>query len=291
MWTLLLLCAAALLAAPKDAKDTPRTQGTDLKVVSFNIRFANPKDGDDVWENRREMVFGLLREQKPDVLALQEALRPQIDELRKALPEYDEVGVGRADGKAEGEHCTILYPRRRFKLEEGGTFWFSDTPEVIGSKSWGNRVVRICTWVRLRERRSGQPFYVYNVHLDHESQPSRERSVQLLLERIRGRKYKDPVLVTGDFNAGENNAAVKALIAGATPAMHDSFRVRHPEEKVVGTFNGFRGVTNGEKIDYVFVSPEFTVEDAQILRTNREGRYPSDHFPVTTSLRLPKPKR
>jgi endonuclease/exonuclease/phosphatase family metal-dependent hydrolase len=95
---------------------------------------------------------------------------------------------------------------------DSGTFWFSDTPEQPGSKTWGNDITRICTWARFRDA-TGGTLYVFNVHLDHESQPSRERSVQLLATRIRGRAAPgDPVLVTGDFNADEQNPAIRWLL-------------------------------------------------------------------------------
>jgi endonuclease/exonuclease/phosphatase family metal-dependent hydrolase len=133
------------------------------------------------------------------------------------------------------------------------------------------------------EDRDGPSFYLYNVHLDHQSQPSRERSAALLLERIRARDPKAPAVVTGDFNAGEDNAAAAAMRASFV----DSFRVLHPDAREVGTFNGFKpGQPTGDKIDFVFVEPGAEVLDAAILRTSRDGRYPSDHFPVTARLRF-----
>ena len=64
--------------------------------------------------------------------------------------------------------------------------------------------------------------------------------------------------------------------------------MKHPDEKVVGTFSGFDAAkTQGEKIDYVFVPPGTEVMRAEILRTSRSGRTPSDHFPVVAHIRLP----
>ena len=197
-----LAVSLVLFVVITDAVEAKTPSSADLKVLSFNLRFANPKDEGNLWEDRREIVYDLFRAEQPDVVGFQEALRTQLDDLRRALPEYAEYGVGRADGRSEGEHATILYRKDRFQRRDGGTFWLSETPETPGSKSWGNRVVRICTWIRLREKASGRSFYVFNVHLDHESQPSREKSIQLILKRIRERKHPNPVLLTGDFNAG-----------------------------------------------------------------------------------------
>jgi endonuclease/exonuclease/phosphatase family metal-dependent hydrolase len=129
----------------------------------------------------------------------------------------------------------------------------------------------------------GPAFYLFNVYLDHESQPSREPSAALLLSRIAARAPLAPAIVTGDFNAGEQNPATEAMRA----VFLDSFRVLHPADREIGTFNGFRtGQTSGDKIDYIFVEPGAEVLDAAIVRGALDGRYPSDHFPVTARLRL-----
>jgi endonuclease/exonuclease/phosphatase family metal-dependent hydrolase len=258
--------------------------------MTFNIRYGTANDGDNRWPLRRDVLIDLMREQAADVVGLQEALDFQIDEIAAALPSYAVIGVGRDDGGRKGEYAAILFRRDRFQVSDAGTFWFSDTPETIASKSWGNRITRICTWARLVDR-DGRAFWHFNVHLDHESQPSRERSAALLRQRIAARRQQDePVIVTGDFNAGEQNAAVSAMTAGGV--FLDTFRMKHPEEKIVGTFTGFDAAkTQGEKIDYVFVQPGTEVMRAEIVRTARGGRTPSDHFPVIAQIRLPATAR
>lgn len=253
--------------------------------MSFNIRYGTANDGPNHWDLRRDFVVDVLREQQADVIGVQEALYPQLEYLLEALPEYAMVGVGRDDGSRAGEFACILYRRALLNVGRSGTFWFSETPDVVASTSWGNRITRICTWAECTAA-DGRRFAVYNVHLDHESQPSRERSVALLRATIAERHPRLPVLVTGDFNAGETNPAVLAMSAGG--AFRDAFRVRHPEASPVGTFTAFQhGQVNGDKIDYVFASPAWVVLEADIVRTARDGRYPSDHFPVTARLRLP----
>ncbi|MBC7773522.1 MAG: nuclear transport factor 2 family protein [Pyrinomonadaceae bacterium] len=289
-----------------------------LNVLTFNIRYNNPGDGADAWPNRRTMASELIRAGAYDVVGLQEALHPQLQELLADLPEFASIGVGRDDGKEKGEYAAILYRRDRFKLADSGTFWLSDTPEVPGSKSWGNNITRICTWARLTEKPASSTtttdpatpphapasFYIYNVHLDHESQPSREKSVWLLLGHIARRATKDQVVWTGDFNAGEANPAVAnvkgevapgnkaegfepSLERAALPVFVDSFRLRFPDERTVGTFNAFKGLAGGDKIDYIFVPRETRTLEAIINRTSKDGRYPSDHFPVSAKFVLP----
>ena len=285
-------CLVGVLSSVASSLATTSEQSTEqLALMTFNIRYGTAKDGENSWTNRRELLFEVVREVNADLVGVQEALDGQMQELLAALPQYAAIGVGRDDGRRRGEYAAILYRRDRFTVSDAGTFWFSDTPDVVASKSWGNNITRICTWARLVDR-DGSALWIYNVHLDHQSQPSRERSAALLLERIAARRYRDePVIVTGDFNAGEDNAAVTSLTRsrqGGAPFV-DSFRLRHPGEQNVSTFNSFKvGVAQGDKIDYILVPPGTEVLDAAIVRTSRDGRYPSDHFPVTARIALPK---
>ena len=281
----LALLSAAQVSAQQAAVREP------LSVMSFNIRYGTAKDGDNHWSLRKEMLFDLVRERDADLVGLQEALAFQIDEIIAAVPGYAVIGVGRDDAAKAGEFSAILFRKDRFRVADAGTFWFSDTPEVPGSKTWGNNITRICTWARLIDR-DGRGFYHFNLHLDHESQPSRERSTSLLRQRIDARAYPaDPVVVTGDFNVGEKNPALATLTGpgadGAAAFLLDTFRVLYPDEAAVGTFTGFAfGKTAGDKIDYVLVPPGAEVLSAEIVRTSRNERYPSDHFPVVARVRL-----
>ena len=173
----------------------------------------------------------------------------QIDEIQAAVPGYAVVGVGRDDGGRAGEWSAILFKVGRFRVADAGTFWFSDTPEVPASKSWGNNITRICTWARLIDR-DGRGFYHFNLHLDHESQPSRDRSTALLRQRIEARAFlTDPVVVTGDFNVGERNPALAALVSKGNPASPfvDTYRVLHPTKQSSARSPASRSATRPAK--------------------------------------------
>ena len=285
-----LFVITAVSALAQTQQTAPAAAREPLTVMSFNIRYGTANDGDNRWALRREFLFEVIKDANPDLVGLQEALDGQIQELLTALPSYGVIGVGRDDGRTRGEYAAILYRRDRFRVSDAGTFWFSDTPEVVASRSWGNTITRICSWARFIDR-DGRAFWHYNVHLDHISQPSRERSTGLLADRIAARRgTTEPVVVTGDFNAGETNPAVARLTApqnGAEPLFIDTYRARHPDEKIVGTFNGFKfGETGGDKIDYVLVQAGTEIREAEIIRTSRNDRYPSDHFPVVATVTL-----
>jgi endonuclease/exonuclease/phosphatase family metal-dependent hydrolase len=289
-FTAVVIGVVACVAAPIAARQVPGP-GEPLAVMSFNIRYGTANDGENRWASRREFLFDVVRDADADLIGLQEALGGQVREILAAVPGYGVVGVGRDDGRARGEYAAILFRADRLHVSDAGTFWFSDTPEVVASRTWGNTVTRVCTWARFVDR-DGRAFWHYNVHLDHQSQPSRERSTALLAERIAARRATgEPALVTGDFNVGEDNPALTALLApgpAGPPLFVDTFRVSHPDALTVGTFTGFdAAATTGPKIDYVLAPPGTDVLDAAIVRTSRGGRYPSDHFPVTARLRLP----
>ncbi len=256
-----------------------------LRVMTYNVRYGTADDGTDAWEHRRELALRVISSNEPDVIGVQEALRFQLEEIAAAFPRLGEVGVGRDDGAEAGEYSAILYEKDRLELLGSDTFWLSDSPEVVASTSWGNRIPRIVTWARFRDRRTNRTFYVFNTHWDHESQASREQSAELLLERIAAREHPDePVLVTGDFNAGESNPAFAALLDGG---LADTFRALHPDATDVGTFHGFEGDRSGEKIDAVLASPGWRVREAWIVALREDGRYPSDHFPVMAVVEFP----
>lgn len=262
-----------------------------FKLMTFNIRYGTAPDGEHHWNLRQELVYSLLKNQAPDILGLQEALNFQIDAIIARFPDYGRLGVGRDDGDTLGEFSAILFKRSRFRPLETRTFWFSDTPEVPGSKNWGNSITRICTWAHFSDDSTGRPFYVYNLHLDHQSQPSREKSVSLLIQHILSQQNDDPDVIMGDFNAGENNPAIRTLGEFKKPGLHtplfaSAFRLQHPQAQEVGTFHGFSDQAGADMIDHIFVTKDFNVVHSDILRDHPPGRYPSDHFPVTATVSL-----
>lgn len=279
--------------------DPQPADGLHLKIMSFNIRRGTKSDGKNHWIFRRKLVQEVLTQYRPDVLGLQEALDFQMDEISAILPGYAKVGIGNMSG-GEGMHNAIFYDAAQFDLAQEGTFWFSDTPAVPESRGWGNIIPRICTWARLIEKKSGQAFYFYNAHLDHLSPQSREKSVVFLMRHIRTRSFLDPFILAGDFNAREKSAPIKYLkgvhLLKTKPKLRvlnpepliDTFRVRYPNLRKAGTFHGYHRFLFRLKIDYIFVPPFVTVNDARIIQLRWKKCYPSDHFPLYTQIYLPK---
>ena len=262
-----------------------------LRVMSFNVRNSFARDGVNHWESRKGLVYNVIRDYAPDVLGLQEANSFQLEELCNEFPEYGQVGEGSMGG-SKGQYSAILFLKERFKLTDFGNFWLAETP-TEPSKSWGSAHHRICTWAGLLDRESQQTIYVYNTHMDDGSRKAREKGTRMIMDHIQEQAATYPSVFMGDFSAPEDSEALR-MIKGNSEArqklgmqMVDSFRVLYPDREKVGTYNGFTGQSDGPKIDYIMVRPSMNVIEASILQTNREGRYPSDHFPVTAQVGLP----
>ena len=252
-----------------------------IKAMTFNIRYGSANDGENAWPLRKQMVLDRIRSFQPDVLGLQESLRTQLDFVRDNLPGYSAVGTGR-DADGGGEYSPLLYKHDRFDVIASGTFWLSATPEVPGSASWGNHHPRICTWAKLLDRQTGNRIGVLNTHWDHQSQPAREKGSELIVTHVKELAAM-PVMVMGDFNSGADNPAIQLLNSAG---LRDSYRDVYPKATDVGTYSGFGKRLGKRKIDSVFVSQHWLTQQAEIDRTQPEGRYPSDHFPVTATLEL-----
>ncbi len=266
-----------------------------LRVMSFNVRFdsGRPSDDRNAWmanagTGRGALAISVIREAGPDILGVQEALGNQVADLQAGLPTYDFYGVGRDDGDTRGEYMGIFYRQDRFARIDQGTFWLSYTPETPSSFP-GTCCRRIASWVILEDRLAGhRTYFVLNTHWDHQIQEARILGADVIRERVKSLAGPLPLIVLGDLNAREDNEAFLALIGEHDPdgfQLLDSYRVVFPtQQSKEATFHGFNGTTAGRRIDYILYSDDLRVQDAAIIRTHVEGRYPSDHFPVTALL-------
>jgi endonuclease/exonuclease/phosphatase family metal-dependent hydrolase len=271
--TLLLIASSLSVAAEETAKQ--------IKVATYNIRFANPGDGKDIWPNRKESVIASAREN--DILGMQEVTEPQFRDLRDALPEFDSYGVGRDDGKSGGEHAPIFFRKDRFEPLEKGTFWLSETPEQVGKKGWDAALPRTCTWMLLRDTRSGQKLYVANTHFDHRGSQARTESAKLMAKRIDEASKDLPVVVLGDFNCLPASEPYNALAAVFTDARKAS---QTEPTGPASTWNGFREIAPDRIIDHVFVRSIDVLQLSTLNPKTAEDRFASDHLPVQIIIQL-----
>ncbi|MGI5351059.1 endonuclease/exonuclease/phosphatase family protein [Streptomyces sp. CA-250714] len=279
--------AHAATAQPAPADEQLRAGGTAaLRTMTFNLRFASDTPPHS-WPERRSVTRALLRRERPHLIGTQEGLYPQLKDIAADLgrERYDWLGIGRAGGSRD-EFMAIFYDVRRLLPLEYDHFWLSDQPALIGSATWGNTVVRMVTWARFRDLATGRELYHLNTHLDHRSQPSRERSVALVNERLAGLDPELPRLVTGDFNVpAHGNPVYDTLLADGK--LTDTWDTAESRSKLYGTFHGYRPlVPDGDRIDWILASPGVRVRHASINTYERDGQYPSDHLPVQALIEL-----
>jgi endonuclease/exonuclease/phosphatase family metal-dependent hydrolase len=296
----IVLLACEILWAATTAFGAP-AHAVPLKVMSFNIRgdfdLEQASNSSEAWNSlsenhRRDLVIKTIRDFDPDLFGVQEAFRHQLVDLKKGLAAYEFSGVGRDDGKQAGEHSAIFYRAARFQLVKQGTFWLSNSPNDPGSVFPGAGYVRIASWVVLSDgRASGKELFVLNTHWDNVSEAARLHAARLIRREIKTLAGGRPILAMGDMNDTEDSAPLETLLGTEAEGLplHDSFRAAVPQRgKDEATYHGFGGAPAGARIDFILHSRDFKTSDAAILRTNFDGRYPSDHFPVTAVLEFTK---
>lgn len=288
-----MLLTLALLSS-SEAGDALRDDS--LRVMSYNIRYANPGDGQDAWQHRHAAVSSMLEETAADIFGLQEALLGQIEDLAPNLKNYAWYGVGRDDGRQRGEFVPIFFRQDRFERKESGTFWLSDKPDTPGSRGWDAALPRTVSWLILKDKQTGISLLAANTHFDHRGTKARAASARLIRTRLAEIAAGRPVLLTGDFNCLNNSEPYRVLTQpaaapeGAAP-LHDArVRTAQPPVGPNSTWNGFQQVVPDRIIDFVFVSHTIKVAGYAVLDPRRDKRFLSDHLPVLVELDLNKNK-
>ncbi|MDD7887530.1 endonuclease/exonuclease/phosphatase family protein [Flavivirga sp. 57AJ16] len=250
-------------------------------VMTYNIKLDYPKDGKHSWENRKLFFMNQLKFHEPDIFSVQEAMPNQMKDIDRLLPNYSFVGVGRDDGKGEGEFSAIFYKKDKFKILRSSTFWLSQTPNKV-SMGWDAVCNRVCTYALFENQKTKQQFYVFNTHFDHVGVEARKNSAVLIIEKITELNQKnDPVILTGDFNMEPDHESILYIKKTLKDSKHTASINFGPE----GTYNGFhfdKPVIS--RIDYVFVSENVEVTKYAVLSDNWNLQYPSDHLPVFVEL-------
>jgi endonuclease/exonuclease/phosphatase family metal-dependent hydrolase len=277
-----------MLVAVSARGETNTENAVPLRVMSFNIRYGTAADGENRWEKRCDLLVATIRQFDPDLLGTQETLQFQAEYLNAQLPAYSRVGRGRDDGHDKGEQVTIFFKTDRFEEEAIGHFWLSTHPEQPGSRSWDAAITRMVTWAKLRDRKNDQAFVWLNTHWDHVGALARIESAKLMRCWLAEHAARTPVIVTGDFNSHEDSLPYRLLLGedGSEPKLTDCYRRLHPARQPdEASFHDFTGNRNGSRIDWILCSPPFTAAEATIDYFSLGNRYPSDHFPVTATLR------
>jgi len=233
-------------------------------------------DGPNQWDNRKQQVVDLIDEYDLNFIGLQEVLPMQFDYLRRELNQFSWIYRTRETDPSLGEGTPIGYLTSEWDTVWTETFWLSATPEIPGSNTWQAACNRVATWALFTHMHSGDSILVCNTHYDHIAQEAREKSSLLIMSKLEDSGLDCPFILMGDLNAAPNNPSVLTL----TDKLYDPYLDFHASDSVHGTFNGFKGIQKGNRIDYIFFQGISEVGALDIVRDHVNGQYPSDHFPI-----------
>ncbi|MBR6621729.1 MAG: endonuclease/exonuclease/phosphatase family protein [Bacteroides sp.] len=300
IYTMLLVLSTALTM-----------QAQSYVFATYNVRNANRGDSiaGNGWGQRYPYIALQIQFNGFDIFGTQEAKHHQLEDLKKAMPKYDYIGIGRDDGKLAGEFSAIFYRTDKFEVLEHGDFWLS-TETTFPNKGWDAALPRICTWGKFRDKQTGFTFLFYNLHMDHVGVKARAESAKLILKKMKEFPTELPTILTGDFNVDQNNESYTLL--DQSGIMRDSYQIADLRYAPNGTFNGFHPDRKTDsRIDHLFVTKEFSVQRYGILTdtyrseapekpqaeqngnfpkevsmTKYIARTPSDHFPVMIQVEV-----
>lgn len=254
-----------------------------VDVMSFNIRLDHAGDSLNNWKFRKDNAAQMIAYYAPDIVGTQEVIKNQLDDLKSRLPQYTALGVGRADGKEQGEYCSLFYKTDRFELIKNGDFGLSETPDSIGLKGWDAACERIVTWAILKDKVSGKQLAAFNTHFDHVGEVARRESAKLILDKIKVIANGLPVIITGDFNGTIDSEPITVLTEGG---MQNTYAKATTVYGPAWSFHDFGRIPVEARplIDFIFVSGPITVDKCRVIGDKPDNGYLSDHAPILSSL-------
>jgi endonuclease/exonuclease/phosphatase family metal-dependent hydrolase len=257
------------------------TQGIQLKVMTFNLRFDNPEDGPHAWPLRRELAVRTILEEAPDLLGTQECTISQLQYLIEKLEGYRAcIPPRQRDDDPTSQMPTIFYREERWSISRCGEFWLSETPAVYRSKSWEAAFPRLFTHGKFRHLPTGKQLWFANTHLDHVSAQARLMAARMIRGWVLRRRL--PLVLVGDFNEGVDGPVHQLLTHGP---LRDVWRDwRGCEGPEASTIHHFTGKGQGGRIDWILASRHFQAVEIHLVE--RQEGFPSDHFPCVSTLRL-----
>ncbi|HOV85067.1 MAG TPA: endonuclease/exonuclease/phosphatase family protein [Syntrophobacteraceae bacterium] len=260
---------------------SPRTLPACFRVMTFNLRFENDRDGDHAWSLRKDFVVEVVKACKPAILGTQEGTPGQLDFLREHLPDYTMAAPDRPFDPT-CQYPTLFYETGRFHRADSGEFWLSHTPPVHRSKSWDSAFPRMMGYGLLEDREVGKTFYVSVTHLDHLGAEARVGQARMIAEWIRA--HPGPHILMGDFNQPPDSR-VHEILTDPRIGLLDTWQVLGKGQGPEGwTHHDFHGVPHKFRMDWILAGRSFDVVRAEIVRDHKDGVYPSDHFPYWADL-------
>jgi endonuclease/exonuclease/phosphatase family metal-dependent hydrolase len=279
-----LLIASFLLAVSLSSPAFGKSkENRSFNLMTYNIRMNTEADGVNAWPLRKDKVAGLIRFHQADIFGVQEALLVQMNDLKSSLPEFDCYGVGRDNGKEEGEFMTIFYRKDRFEKLAEGTLWLNESTDKPGL-GWDAACNRTCTWIKFKDKSTKKIFFAFNTHFDHRGKVAREESAKLILKFMATINNENlPMFLTGDFNSSKEAAPIQKILTVMLDSRDKSKTAPYGPQ---GTSGGFEVRESKRVIDYIFINQKIEVLRHGVLTDSNGLFYPSDHRPVLAEIRI-----
>ncbi len=256
----------------------------EICLITCNIRFDNPADGAHAWKNRRDYLIQTLLKYNPSLIATQEGRFHQINELNNSLQSFEIIDQHRS-WIGERMYPTLFAKQGAFEHLASGDLWLSETPEVAGSISFSSTFPRLMTWTKIQIKGSEERILIVNTHLDHVKQETRIEQVKVLVTQInRLREQTTSLIIMGDFNDSPDGAVMK-IISREFPFLNDAWKLFNSHEE--SSHHAFKGeIQNGSRIDWILIDQKFSVQSCSMDKSNLNGLYPTDHFPVICQIKI-----
>lgn len=267
---------------------TEKPVSAPIAYATFNIRMDTPADSANSWEYRKDSVAHFIEKNHIDIAGMQEVLHHQLSDLMERLPEYAYIGVGREDGKNQGEYAPIIYKSEKFEILESNTFWLSQYPDSAGFIGWDGACTRIATWAKMKDKKNGKTFLAVNTHFDHIGTEARRNAALLIIEKIKQIAGEYPAILSGDLNVPETWEAYQTITNNEF-VLKDTHKTAAEKSGPDYTFHNFGKIDQDscEKIDYIFTTPQIKVLRSDIVQeTRNENVYLSDHNPIIIQIEL-----
>lgn len=256
----------------------------EFKITTFNLRLNHVDDKENAWPYRINSVVKFIKEEKPLIIGMQEVLDDMLSDLLKQLDNYSHIGMSRVENE---EYNPIFYDHTILECREYNTFWLSETPNIPNSKSFNSACTRICTYGEfIFKMNRNKRLRIFNTHLDHISNIARIEGIKTIFNKIEEKQQEFPLpyILLGDFNSTKDDEVL--IYLNNKKDLVNAYDYL-PKNQYGATFHNFLGIIEGEPIDFIFASKGgIKILDTQIFREKIVNIYPSDHYPVTSIIKL-----
>lgn len=294
---LLTLVACALHVTNSEGDVTVQPpEGAALRIASYNVHYIilnQPTGAWSVgdWERRKGALDSAFKALQADIVAFQEmeswsrgsdgSVNLARDFLIARNPDYGVAATG--DWREFPTTQPLFYLKERLQPVDQGWFFFSDTPDVIYSRTFNGSFPAFASWVQFENRTTGNRFRVANVHFEYSSRSNRLQSAALVRDRL-----------TPWIEAGET-----VFLVGDLNALHGARTMEILEEAGVvfdrtpgATYHLNRGVHLIGAIDHLSRTPDVGLVAGPVVVQERfDGAWPSDHHPVYADYLLPSAQK